>query len=82
MRTQTQEELMRIISKLINKLGENVSVIESGNVQQNQSAINMGSNDTNIIIELSEENEQLRERVEELSGQIQGLSEKNNTLKA
>lgn len=50
---------MRIISKLINKLGENVSVIESSNAQASQSVINVGggtSNDTNIIMELSEEN--------------------------
>ena len=58
---------MRIISKLINKLGENVSVIASSDNNQNdkQAANNLNNNDTDIIIELSEENEQLREKIQE-----------------
>lgn len=60
---------MRIISKLINKLGENVSVIASSDNNQNdkQAANNLNNNDTDIIIELSEENEQLREKIQELT---------------
>jgi len=48
---------MRIISKLINNLGENVSVIDNSSIIAVPVHTN---NDTDIIIELSEENEQLR----------------------
>lgn len=83
MRAQTQEELMRIISKLINKLGENVSVIDNTASQQDKSVVApSNNNETDIIIELSEENEQLRENIQELNAQIASLKEKSNGIKA
>lgn len=46
---------MRIISKLIARLGENVSVIEgSASNDPSQITNNQGFNDTSIIMELTE----------------------------
>lgn len=44
---------MRIISKLINRLGENVSVIENAASQIISPIANVSSKDSDLIMELS-----------------------------
>ena len=81
MRPQTQQQLMRIISKLINKLGENVSVIENSASNIINPTAHVSSNDADLILELSDENQQLKQKLEQLNNQISVLKEKNKNLK-
>jgi chromosome segregation ATPase len=67
---------MRIISKLINSLGEKVSAIESPMSQS------MGGADANIIVELSEENDELKARINELQSEVALLTDKAKALRA
>jgi uncharacterized coiled-coil DUF342 family protein len=83
MRQQAQEDLMRIISKLINSLGENVSIIEEPPIEGQSAGLQPGgtSNDANLILELSEENEHLKEKIEDLHREVISSEEKSKHLK-
>ena len=80
---QAQEELMKVISKVITKFGENVSTLESrSSLTENASNIYNMDNNAEIIIELSDENQQLKERIEEYINEVKELKEKGKNLEA
>jgi dynactin complex subunit len=80
MRQQSQEDMMRVIAKLINSLGENVLVIEE--VRSSEVIGSGKGTNANIIADLEEENEQRKEKIDELQNEVAMLRDKNRSLKS
>ena len=60
---KNQEELMRIVTKIIRMFGQNVSQIDSG-IRNSMSLI---EDNNDILFQISEQNQQLKQKLEEYS---------------
>ena len=78
MDSKNQEELGRIVSKVITMFGDNASKIDS---EANRNSFNPYEANNDLFFELSEENEQLKEKIDEYQEEIRQLKETTKNLR-